>query len=276
MNSIKRVLFLIFGGIVGSAVLAFIYLAIHRVLHIDVYNEVYMLLPIGGIFGGGAIAVGYWLGSKMSGYNSGKEMLPIIVVTAAFAHFLIQFVDYMTLADGNASLYTLISFPSFLHNMAMNWEMSTPNSRTHGSSGGFGYVIVIIQIIGLAFGSLMMNFYLPRAADCDVCSGFLKTELDHSRYSEDVEDVEKVAGKVATSIEESRMQSAVDQFKSFGDLPPDINALYRGRLTICACPKCGRRTASFRVSMKEDGLWVPMHDFHAVNGSHETIAYESN
>jgi len=127
------------------------------------------VIPIGAIVGGAVAASGYYFGAIYTHSRTGPSLLLLMVMIAALAYFLIYWLEYTHVHDGDAA--------TFWEFVQSRWTHTRLRGRGSFNVSVFGYVLGLLEFIGFLLGGLCVYWFLAEREMCPSCNLYLSSVL---------------------------------------------------------------------------------------------------
>jgi len=238
--------------LVSFALTVALVLGIEHVIDLNIFTFMWWgVIPAGAIAVGCLAASGYYLGAmKLNVRPKGLAGLAFFVVIALVQVALYYAPYAMTKTQDGQAISELVSFPRFV-----GWSLSHAkySLSVHGYHPGgpdsgfdvgyFGYVIALVQLLGLMVGAAVVYFVLADKPYCESCAKYLKqTAKLQLPFAGDINTVNELRQVPAPS-------SAY--FNAVAQLPPGMGAALE--LELSTCPECAREALQERPMFVKDG-----------------------
>lgn len=235
-------------------------LVIDRVIGINFFSlSFWFVIPAGALIVGASAASGGVLAARYLHLRLGIFEALLMAVAAAFAMWLIYFLDYLTLVlpDGRRAI-ELVDFGKYVDLVVTNAHMRVGRgARDAGKVGELGYWLLVIQFIGFlvgGFATFLFGLNMPRCSQCGSYFRKLKTRLTPDMTLEegekmlewlrrgDISNYQKVIGWV--SDRKLKTNSPVAKLK----------------FDLLGCPKCKTEVLESNVLVLAKGEWKTVSD----------------
>ena len=176
----SRIIAIIFGA-VSCVAAAFLNFYIQELTTINIFSlSMFFVIPVGAGLVGFAANSGYYLSALMTDRMLDKYDFLIMVGIAAIGMFLIYGIEYYFYVE-RVGLSTDITFWQYITFVVKNsilkvklTKFSTFNNV--GSMGNFGYLFLLIHLVGFVIGGVTAFFLLLSMDICPNCSKYLRNK----------------------------------------------------------------------------------------------------
>lgn len=249
---------------VGSAALTGVGLGLIEALtgHALYSVSLGLLLPIGAILAGFAAASGYYFGAKYFHQKPAGGLGLNIVLVSISAYLLVHYVPYYLIEVDGVRVKDAISFWSYLDLDIRHASLSSISSKRDISTvelgSIFGYIYVLIQLIGFSIGSFLVFFTLLDTPFCKKCSKYLHRTNTQDRYTSEGEALYEKIKIFATNLDERKYVEALEFHADQMGVSEYSGQHLRTRVTIHKCKTCGINHLDLETSRLEGNDWKPV------------------
>lgn len=245
MNTFIRNLLAIGITIISFAVTVGIVVGFEWLTDVNLFSFMWWgFIPAGAFVVGLLAASGYYFGALKLNVKPGGFALASLFVLVSLVQVALYYAQYATTrtADGQP-ISALIEFPRFVA-----WTLSHaryglsihgyhPGGPDAGVEVGWaGYVIALVQFLGLLAGGFGVYFFLGDKPYCKTCSKYLKQTLKmHYPFAGDLQTL--------TDLRQVDAPSNA-YFDALAKLPAGSAAALE--LELSACPQCSREALQER------------------------------
>lgn len=147
------------------------------------------VIPVGSLIVGVAASSGYGLASYFTGLKIRKGLLWTILLFQLVAYFGAEYVEFASQGPlYRRSTNARVNFVEYFHYRVTHFVWETTSGESPYSSppdpfarprqpqplGNMGYLVVGIEVLGFALGSLIVPAILMKQPYCEVCEMYMK------------------------------------------------------------------------------------------------------
>jgi hypothetical protein len=267
----KNIIVALFGA-VTSVITAAILFAIEKASGFSVYSWTFwFIFPLGAGLSGFAAATGYYLGAWLVNVKPGSFLLAGVVVISTGTFFLIHYMSYYSLLVDGEHVRNFMSFSAYLNTIltqtSISFSFHAREIGTTGKLGFFGYLYALLQILGFGFGGLVVYYHLRELPYCESCSRYLKRSVRTRRYTENLEELNRIHENVGKLFQVGNLADASAAQSSFGSAKSDKKLHIRTEMTIWECKGCAMNHAQFGIAKQNGGNWKDIPELKLVTES---------
>lgn len=278
-KSLKTVGITLFG--LGTSILtAVVLFLLEQYAHFAIYTfMLWYVVPIGAIAAGFVAAIGYYAGARVFQYRPDRLLRINIVIVSILTFIVLNFLLYANMEVDGKRIQDLVSFPQFLHIAITNMTMSTGHSYDSKGFelGQLGYGVAALQVVGFAFGGLLVYNMLEALSYCDRCQRYLHTIGQQVRFADDTEEFRASMQEVNQKVEGLQLSAAISQQRLIGSDREAPTHLLRSTLKLENCKQCGQHWLSHHGEIKtksgRDVLWNTIEGLKARNVTDSTLTF---
>jgi len=227
------------------------------------------VIPAGAIISGGLGATGYYFGAKLFGRRPSPWLLLNMLVISVLTFFLIHGLSYTTLRFLGDDRPELANFGTFLATSYTEADYQL-KGRTVGKMGSWGYVEIVLEILGFALGGFIVYGWLLTQPYCQACQRYLSAKGKQTRHSADEAGFFQLAQEVAARVQGQRVQEAIDLHAAFGEAQASKGAVVQSTLEVKQCGGCGLHWIGGTAKKLEGSDWKELPElafasFHQAN-----------
>jgi hypothetical protein len=222
------------GGVVSSAIVAFVLGVIQAKLHFALYGfSLWVVIPLGAMASGFVAAWGYRVVFFKYPYRPSGLIIGGVIAVSAATYFAIHFFAYSLTDFQGRPLSALVSYSIYLNLVIRN---TTIINLGVGGLGALGYIRAIADIVGFAIGGFYLCLPIFSLAYCPSCERHLKTLSASEAYS-------RFQSSLKEKYEESRNLLAMGDKEGAAQLvsasgAKAANSVFRLLLQFMQCPDC--------------------------------------
>jgi hypothetical protein len=259
MNHTVRDLLVVAAGLCTSVLTTVaIWLPLHY-LRISIYGFSYLFIPIGAVLCGVAAGSGYYWAAMKLHRKATTLVLANLLSMAVSTYFVVQYLQYYSMALNGQNVRDLVSFTTYLDLVIRNQKLGLMMTGLDtGALGVFGYILVVAQIGGFAYGGFYLFSKLRVRAYCDRCEALLEPSMIDSRYAVATEDMSQLFDVLKKFYRMGKISEAIAFFAQWGLAVPPRNCRLATDIVVCPCPKCG-------------GQWVQFQGRKLINNDYRNI-----
>lgn len=278
MNKAMKTLCVTLAGLATSLLTAVILYLLERYANFAVYSfMLWFIVPIGAVGAGFVASIGYYAGARILHYRPDRLLLLNIIIVSILSFVGLNYLLYATMTVDGKSVQDYISFPQYLHITISHMTMSSSHSYDTKKLelGMWGYGITAIQILGFAFGGLIVHGMLTSIPYCDRCERYLKTVGSQFRYSEESEEFREKMKEIAQMIEGGQLSGAISAQRAIGSERLAPNHLLRSNLKLETCEQCRQHWLTHTGELKDTSgrqvVWALISGLKARNVTDSTL-----
>jgi hypothetical protein len=247
MNHTLRDLLIVAAGLCTSVITTVvIWLSLHY-LHFSVYGFSYWFIPVGAVLCGVAAGSGYYWASMKLHRKATALVLANLLSMAVSTYFVVQYLQYYAIAVNGQPARDLVSFPAFLDLVIRNQKLGLMMTGLDtGALGVFGYVLVLVQIGGFAYGGFYLFSKLRVRAYCDRCEALLEPSMVDSRYAVATQEMSQLFDVLKKLYRIGKIGEAIAFFAQWGLAVPPRNCRLATDIVVCCCSNCGGQWIQFQ------------------------------
>ncbi len=221
---------------------------------------VIFIVPVGAIISGVGAAGGYYVGAIILDAKPTAKILFNMVAISIVSYFLLHYAVYLLLEIGGVHLSYIMDFFTYLDKRITDSSITISvghASRDMGGLGSMGYAYAALQVVGFAFGGVMVYLFLKNKTYCDICGRYYDLEWQYTRYygENDQDEFLKTVESVAKAFDNSDIEGARSIHEEIKSDVPIENVHLRTEMMLERCPKCECRLLSFIPSRYTGGDW---------------------
>jgi hypothetical protein len=115
-----------------------------------------------------------------------------------------------------------------------------------GALGVFGYVLVLVQIGGFAYGGFYLFSKLRVRAYCDRCEALLEPSMVDSRYAVATQEMSQLFDVLKKLYRIGKIGEAIAFFAQWCLAVPPRNCRLATDIVVCSCSNCGGQWVQFQ------------------------------
>ena len=174
-------------------------------------------------------------------------VLANLLSMAVSTYFVVQYLQCYAMAVNRQPVRDLVSFPAFLDLVIRNQKLGLMmTSLDTGALGVFGYVLVLVQIGGFAYGGFYLFSKLRVRAYCDRCEALLEPSMVDSRYAVAMQEMSQLFDVLKKLYRIGKIGEAIAFFAQWGLAVPPRNCRLATDIVVCSCSKCGGQWVQFQ------------------------------
>lgn len=176
------------------------------------------IFPAGALIVGLLAGSGYAVTSKLFNVKVRPEFFLILFLVAVITYFLSHYVTYRFVLWQNQLTTENLTFVEYVKTSAEN---STIKSTRHGQAetqlGTWGYLFLVLELIGFTIGSLVPTLLLGTKPYCENCQLYMdKVETVYHRSDREKPELKAAKGKQAKlAVLNQAVQEAMLRFTSW-------------------------------------------------------------
>lgn len=259
--------FLVSGlGALTSIITAAILVAIDVRFDFSIYSwTLWFVIPAGAMACGLLAASGYYFGARFFNHRPTPLLLLNMAAVSVTTFFLIHYFNYYLLTVDGTPIRNLISFTQLLNleisHTAVQFRMRTMPLGSAVELGSWGYVYAALQILGFAFGAIIVYFHLKSLAYCAACSKYLSGKGIQTRYTSDSNGLTKAAQEMMQCFSEGKFQEGIAvHARAAGSDSSSKDMALRSQIQIKRCKDCNQHWLSFSISKRADNAWKDINE----------------
>jgi hypothetical protein len=259
MNRTVRDSLVVAAGLCTSVLTTFLlWLSLHF-LHFAIYGFSYWFIPIGAVLCGVAAGSGYYWAAKKLHRKATTLILANLLSMAVSTYFVVQYLQYYSMDVNGRHVRDFLSFTAYLDLMIRSQRVGLMMTGLDtGALGVFGYVLLLVQIGGFAYGGFYLFSKLRVRAYCDKCEAHLEPTMVDSRYAVTADEMSQLFEALKRFCREEKISEALAYFARWGLAVPPRNCRLATDIALCPCAKCG-------------GHWVLFQGRKLVNGDYRNV-----
>lgn len=176
------------------------------------------IVPAGAIIVGLLAGSGYALASKLFNVKARPEFFLILLLVAVVTYFLSHYVTYRFVLWQNQLTTTNLTFVEYVKTSAENSTIkSSRYGQTETQLGGWGYLFLVLELIGFTLGSLVPTLVLGAKHYCENCQLYMdKVDTIYHRSDRARPELKAAKGKQAKmELLNQAVQEAMFRFTSW-------------------------------------------------------------
>ncbi|MFI5342722.1 MAG: hypothetical protein ACHQUC_00705 [Chlamydiales bacterium] len=281
-NVLKDVLITLFGA-VTSLLTALILYWIESRWNISFYSlMVWFVIPAGAGISGFAAASGYYFGARLFNHKPRITILLNMIVVSFGTYLLIQYLDYSFLETEGKSIAHYLSFWEYLDISMTNSSVQIRAGRGGIKIGSaielksFGYVYVLLQVIGFALGSFVLYLYLSTRLYCKECLCYFSSKGNVRRYMDNNESLADFIRKAFNLLEQHNLTEIISLHAEAGSLKCGLKrSHFKTDLYLKFCKGCRKHHLGlnvFKWNGKDD--WDEIRDLSIMAMSMKELSFK--
>lgn len=148
---------------------------------------------------------------------------------------------------GGQHVRDLVSFATYLDLVIRNQKVSLMMTGLDtGALGILGYVLVLVQIGGFAYGGFYLFSKLRLRAYCERCEALLGQSMVDSRYAVADEEMSQLFDALKKFYKGGQISEAISFFVQWGLPIPPGHCRLATDIVLCPCTKCGGQWVQFQ------------------------------
>jgi hypothetical protein len=259
MDHTVRDLLVAAAGLCTSILTTFVlWLSLHY-FHFAVYGFSYWFVPIGAVLCGVTAGSGYYWAALKLHRKATALVLANLLCMAVSTYFVVHYLQYYSMDVSGQHVRDLVSFAAYLDLAIRNQKVSLMMTGLNtGALGIFGYVLVLVQIGGFAYGRFYLFSKLRLRAYCERCEALLGQNMVDSRYAVADEEMAQLFEALKKFYRGGQISEAIGFFAKWGLPVPPGNCRLATDIVFCPCTKCG-------------GQWVQFQGRKLINGDYRNV-----
>ena len=201
--------------------------------------SMWVVVPVGAIFTGGAAASGYYLGSIFFNHKPTKLLLLNMVLIAGATQVLIYYFQYVKFELPEGGRSTELTFLDFVNILLTHsrYSFGRYGTGTPVEVGSFGYALVAIQFVGFLVGGAAIWIFLTVKPFCEKCLTYRRKTFSRDGYFASVEEFKAFAVRLDETprLSEEHLRLIVSPRTTMTRKDPATVMLSH---QLFACPAC--------------------------------------
>lgn len=242
MRILKDVVVTLFGGCT-SVFTAIVLFVVSGLLGFSIYGfTVCFIIPVGAIGSGFVASLGYYLGARLIGHKPSGLLLLNILAVSVLTYVLVNLLNYVALRTMHDPAAEQCSFLGFM-NAEMQEASMTIRSRggqttDTGRLGMWGYGLAALQVVGFAFGGLIVFGMLAAIPFCEDCSRYFSRVGSQSRYFDDPDAFNHAFAEATKLMAENQCQEALERHAESGERKAKSSSSLSSTMKVRKCHGC--------------------------------------
>ncbi len=251
-------------GIVTSVITGLVLAFIEIEYEIALYSlNFWFIIPVGSIGAGFVGASGYYIGAKLFKQKPAGSILLNLAISSLATFLIVYYIPYYMHEIEGQRVKEIISFWQYLNFQITHTSLARLSSTSSSGIklGSFGYVTILLQLIGFFIGGIyLFSDYLSADTFCEKCSRYLNKINETTRYYESKEFFVHDMEKFLMLIDQKKYRDAVNFHNETMGVPNNNKNQFQTRLVKSKCKGCGVNHIYFMAYKHGTDVLLPIQE----------------